>query len=170
MNYRIRPILEQDEPFMWDMLYESMYVPEGQQPFSRDILRDPSIAKYAEDWGRAGDTGLIAVTEAGEPLGTITARIFQEDNQGYGFVGVDVPELCMALSRSYRGQGIGTSLMKALFEELSHNGYARVSLSVDPNNAAAVKLYQRFGFEEVGVVGTSITMVADVCQTGTAEL
>lgn len=166
MNYTIRPITDQDVPFMWDMLYESMYVPEGQEPFSRDILQEPSIAKYAEHWGRAGDIGLIAVTDAEEPIGTITVRAFQEDNQGYGYVGADVPELGMAVSPSFRGQGIGTALMKALFEELSQNGYARVSLSVDPNNTAAVKLYQRFGFAEVGMSGTSITMVADVRQQG----
>ncbi|MCJ8013248.1 GNAT family N-acetyltransferase [Paenibacillus sp. KQZ6P-2] len=166
MNYTIRLITEQDVPFMWEMLYESMYVPEGQEPFNRDILRDPSIAKYAENWGRAGDIGLIAVTDEGEPLGTITTRFFQEDNQGYGYVGADVPELGMALSQTHRGQGIGTALMQALFEELHKNGIARVSLSVDPNNTAAVKLYQRFGFEKVGMAGTSITMVTDVRQSG----
>lgn len=162
MNYTIRPIAERDVPFMWDMLYESLYVPEGGKPFGREILQDPAIAKYAEHWGRPGDIGWIAVTDDGQPMGTITARLFDEINRGYGYVGPDVPELGMAISLSYRGQGIGTALMKALFDELKKRGISRVSLSVDPNNEAAVKLYRRFGFEDAGVVGTSVTMVADV--------
>ncbi|WP_136603929.1 GNAT family N-acetyltransferase [Paenibacillus dokdonensis] len=164
MNYTIRPLTDQDISFMWEMLYESMYVPAGQKPFSRDILQDPSIAKYAEQWGRDGDIGFIALTEDGQPMGTITARLFQENNPGYGYVGSDVPELGMALSQAFRGQGIGMALLRTLFEKLKNNGTTRVSLSVDPNNTAAVKLYQRFGFEEVGMVDTSITMVADVQQ------
>jgi ribosomal protein S18 acetylase RimI-like enzyme len=147
---------------MWDMLYESLYVPEGGKPFGREILQEPAIAKYAEHWGRPGDIGWIAVTDDGQPMGTITARLFDESNRGYGYVGPDVPELGMAISPSYRGQGIGTALMKALFDELKKRGISRVSLSVDPNNEAAVKLYRRFGFEDAGVVGTSVTMVADV--------
>lgn len=74
MNYTIRPIAERDVPFMWDMLYESLYVPEGGKPFGREILQEPAIAKYAEHWGRPGDIGWIAVTDDGQPMGTITAR------------------------------------------------------------------------------------------------
>ena len=167
MNYVVRPLIEEDVPFMWDMLYESMYVPEGQEPFSKDILREPAIAKYAEDWGREGDMGWIAVTEGGLPMGTITARLFSEENKGYGFVGADIPELGMALSPAYRGQGVGTALMQTLFDDLLWHGFTRVSLSVDPNNTAAVRLYQRFGFREVGMVDTSITMLAEVGPHGT---
>ncbi|MDR9856520.1 GNAT family N-acetyltransferase [Paenibacillus sp. VCA1] len=165
LNYAIRPISDQDIPFLWDMLYESLYVPEGGKPFGREILQDPAIAKYAEHWGRPGDIGWIAVTDDGQPMGTITARLFDESNRGYGYIGPDVPELGMAISQSYRGKGIGTALMKALFDELRKQGISRVSLSVDPNNEAAVKLYRRFGFIDVGVVDTSITMVADVKRT-----
>lgn len=41
MNYTIRQIMEQDVPFVWDMLYESLFVPEGAKPFDREILQDP---------------------------------------------------------------------------------------------------------------------------------
>ncbi|WP_374017990.1 hypothetical protein ABU162_28580 [Paenibacillus thiaminolyticus] len=45
---------------------------------------------------------------------------------------------------------------------LQEQGIDRVSLSVDPGHAAAVKLYQRFGFKPVGAAGTSITMLAHI--------
>nr|WP_254777327.1 GNAT family N-acetyltransferase [Paenibacillus sp. cl6col] len=95
-------------------------------------------------------------------MGSITVRYFSEDKPGYGFVSSEVPELGMAILPAYRGQGLGSALMKKLFAGLSEQGVERVSLSVDPDNAAAVKLYQRFGFKAVGEVGTSITMLAHV--------
>lgn len=162
MNYHIRPITEQDIPFLWIMLYESLHVPEGKEPFSRDIINEPSISKYVEDWGRKGDLGYIAENADGESTGSITVRYFSEDKPGYGFVSSEVSELGMAILPAYRGQGLGTILMKKLFAGLREQGIDQVSLSVDPRNAAAVKLYQRFGFKLVDEVGTSITMLAQV--------
>ena len=56
-NIQIRQATEQDIPFLWEMLYESLYVPEGEQPFAREIIEEPFMAKYVQDWGRAGDLG-----------------------------------------------------------------------------------------------------------------
>lgn len=158
LSYTIRPVTEQDVPFLWDMLYESIYVPEGHPTISRDILNDPAISKYVEGWGRKGDVGYIALDEAGKALGSITARIFEENSPGHGYVDEETPELGMALLEQYRGKGLGTALMRTLLDELRRQGIRQVSLSVDPNNYA-VKLYRKFGFEEIGICGTSITMV-----------
>ncbi|SFS41174.1 GNAT family N-acetyltransferase [Paenibacillus sp. 453mf] len=162
MNYSIRPIEAGDISFLWDMLYESLYVPEGQVPFSKEIIHDPFISKYVEGWGRDGDFGFIAIHEEGKPVGSITARYFNESNKGFGFVDHDVPELGMAILEDYRGIGIGSALLNELFKEARMKNIGRISLSVDPNNEAAMRLYQRFCFEEVGKVDTSITMVANV--------
>lgn len=162
MRYTIRSITEHDEPFLWDMLYESLYVPKGKEPFSRDIIKEPSLSKYVEDWGREGDLGYIAVSEEGMSLGSITARFFNEDNKGFGFVSNEVPELGIALKEEYRGIGIGRALLQRLIDVLKEKGIKKVSLSVAPDNIAAMKLYQRFGFKEVGMVDTSITMVLDL--------
>lgn len=162
MPYTIRPLSQNDIPFMWEMLYESLYVPEDHQPFNREILKDPLISKYVEGWGREGDFGFIAINKDGKPIGSITARYFNESNKGFGYIDADVPELGMALLEEHRGKGIGTALLDHLFHEAKQRGIKRLSLSVDPGNLPAVKLYQRFGFEEAGMVGTSITMVARV--------
>ncbi|WP_211748632.1 GNAT family N-acetyltransferase [Paenibacillus sp. Marseille-Q4541] len=160
--YTIKPITEQDEPFLWDMLYESLYVREGEEPFSREVIKESFLSKYVENWGRDGDLGYIAVGNTGQSLGSVTIRYFNENNKGFGYLSDDVPELGMALVKGYRGQGMGTALLTRLFEEMKRIGIKRVSLSVDPNNLPAVTLYQRFGFQEVGMVDTSITMVADI--------
>ncbi|MCR8656706.1 GNAT family N-acetyltransferase [Paenibacillus endoradicis] len=161
-KYTIRPITERDIPFLWDMLYESLYVPKGKDPFNRDVIKEPSLSKYVEEWGREGDLGYIAVDEEGQLLGSITIRYFNESNKGFGFVSNDIAELGMALKAEYRGIGIGTALLNMLINRMKEKEIKRVSLSVDSDNIVAVKLYKRFGFKEVGMVDTSITMVADL--------
>ncbi|WP_172196589.1 GNAT family N-acetyltransferase [Saccharibacillus qingshengii] len=160
--YRIRPAEARDVPFLWEMLFESLYAGEGREPFDRSILEEPSMRKYVEGWGRQGDFGVIAETPDGTPLGSATARFFGAADHGYGYVAPDVPELGMALLPGSRGRGIGTSLIRHLLDGLRERGVKRVSLSVDPGNEPAMKLYRRFGFQEAGREGTSITMVADL--------
>ena len=157
--YRIRPAESGDIPFLRDLLFQSLCVREGNPPFERSVLAEPAIRKYVEDWGRAGDIGLIVEDGSGRPLGAVTARFFDEAHKGYGYIADDVPELGMALLPEARGLGLGTALLEALFAKLREDGIERVSLSVDPDNKPAVKLYRRMGFEEAGWEGTSITMV-----------
>jgi ribosomal protein S18 acetylase RimI-like enzyme len=160
-TFFIRSITEQDITFLWDMLYESVYTPEGKEPASRDIINHPSISKYVEGWGRDGDIGYIAVNDLGEPIGSITIRYFNKDNRGYGYVNDETPELGMAVRSEYRGRGIGTELLKTLLEQAKMKGIYKLSLSVDPNNPA-MNLYKRFGFKEIGKEGTSITMIVNL--------
>ncbi|WP_248926196.1 GNAT family N-acetyltransferase [Paenibacillus hamazuiensis] len=154
----IRPATKKDVPFLWEMLYESIHVAEGKEKPDRNIVFHPSIAKYLENWGREGDFALVAVNESGEPVGSITLRFFKQADKGYGYVNDETPELGMAILPAYRGQGIGTALMKALVEYGRAAGIQAISLSVDPSNPA-MSLYKRTGFKEVGIEGTSITML-----------
>lgn len=160
-TYIIRSITEQDITFLWEMLFESIYTPEGQEPASRDIINNPSISKYVKDWGRDGDMGYIVVNDLGQSLGSITIRYFNKDNKGYGYVNDETPELGMAIRTEHRGRGIGTELLKILLEQAKMEAINTLSLSVDPNNPA-IKLYKRFGFKEVGMEGTSITMIVNL--------
>jgi ribosomal protein S18 acetylase RimI-like enzyme len=156
MPITIRALTTADEAFLWDMLYLAIYVPEDSLPISRDILNALEIAKYVKGWGRAGDSGLMALdSETMQPIGAIWLRLFSEDEPGYGYVAADIPELSIAVLPAYRGKGVGTQLMAALIERVKD---APISLSADPQNRA-VALYERFGFQAVGNSGTSTTML-----------
>ena len=61
MGYSIRPFDERDMQFLWEMLYQSIYVPEGQHQPSRDVLQEPNIEKYLKNWGRKDDHALVAL-------------------------------------------------------------------------------------------------------------
>jgi len=43
-KYTIRPAASADEPFLWEMLYAALYVPEGAPRPDRAILQEPSLA------------------------------------------------------------------------------------------------------------------------------
>jgi ribosomal protein S18 acetylase RimI-like enzyme len=58
--------------------------------------------------------------------------------------------LGMGVAASHRGRGIGAALLRATLEAASARGIARVELIVRADNAAAIALYQKHGFELEG--------------------
>jgi ribosomal protein S18 acetylase RimI-like enzyme len=157
LEYYIRPISLEDKPFLWEMLYHAIFVPEGSPAPSREIVNSPELARYVLHWGQPGDLGLLAVeTSTQQPLGAVWLRLFSKDHRGYGYLDDDTPELSMALRPAYRGKGLGTRLLSALFAT-AQNRYQAISLSVSADNPAA-RLYERLGFEIVRQEDTSLTM------------
>ena len=55
-----------------------------------------------------------------------------------------------AVSPAHRGKGIGEKIMKRIFQEAKGKGCKSIILSVRESNLAAIKLYTKFGFVEVG--------------------
>jgi len=55
----------------------------------------------------------------------------------------------LAVAPSARGQGVGTALLHAIFDEARRQGYAEVRLEVAGDNHRAQALYERMGFVAV---------------------
>lgn len=155
-EYTIRPLLPSDQLLLWEMLYESLYVPEGGVPFERNVVYQAGIARYVKDWGRENDSGFVAADENNQAVGAIWLRLLKGEEKGYGFVDERTPELGMAVLPAYRNKGIGTRLLSRLIESTA-NSYEYISLSVAAGNPAR-RLYQRQGFEIVREENGSLTM------------
>lgn len=156
MECIIRPLVSEDETFLWEMLYHALYVPEGQTALPREVIHLPEIARYVRDWGRKGDCGFLASDPVTvQPVGAVWLRLLLGENQGYGYVDDDTPELSIAVLPEHRGQGIGTELLTCLFSSVY--GHSSISLSVSEDNPA-LRLYQRFGFVIVRKSAGSLTM------------
>ena len=141
VSCELRAATASDEPFLWEMLYLALFVPAGEPPQPRSVLRDPGVARYVAGWGlRRGDSGVIALIN-GAPVGAAWLRCFPASEPGYGFVDEGTPELSMAVLRAYRGNGIGSRLIELLLQ-----GVDAASLSCDPANPAR-RLYVRHGFD-----------------------
>ncbi len=140
--YTIRELRREETELLEDFLYEALFVPEGAEPFPRDILKDPHLQIYTKEFGRYDSDHCLVAEADGRVVGAAWVRIMDD----YGHVDDDTPSLAISLYKEYRGLGIGTKLLSALMERLKKKGYERVSLSVQKANYA-VNMYRRAGFE-----------------------
>ncbi len=144
MNYTIRKIKEYEYPMLNDFLYEAIFIPKGIEPPPKTIIASPQLQFYVDQFGALKDDhGLVAEAE-GKIIGAVWVRIIND----YGHIDDKTPSLAISLYKEYRGQGIGTAMMKEMLALLKKSGYERVSLSVQKDNYAA-KMYQKIGFEIV---------------------
>lgn len=140
------------------MLYEALYVREGEDALPESVLDEPELRHYVEDFGeRPLDLGVVGLDGA-RPVGACWLRAFSRDDPGYGYVADDVPELAMAVVEEVRSRGLGTMLIEAVLRQAAEQEVELVSLSVDARSPA-LRFYERLGFEHVGWEGTSMTMV-----------
>jgi len=56
----------------------------------------------------------------------------------------------LAVEEKYRGRGIGTQLLKSLFQAFTERGIDKVTLSTPAEEIAAKRLYDKLGFETRG--------------------
>jgi [ribosomal protein S18]-alanine N-acetyltransferase len=88
-----------------------------------------------------GSRYFVVAEEAGEVVGYA----------GLGLAGPESDVQTIAVARAYWSKGIGSALLAALLAEARRRRCVAVFLEVRADNPRAQKLYQRFGFEEVGV-------------------
>lgn len=156
----LRPLAIGDQAFLHEMLREAdnwRLPPDAPRPPMTEVLADPHVRLYVEDWGRPGDDGVVAEV-AGTPAGACWLRLFTEESHGWGFVGPDVPELSIAVAPQHRERGIGGRLLAAAVTRAEQSGHPAVSLAVMPDNHRAHRLYLRAGFRRVAIVDGSAVM------------
>lgn len=133
----IRCIRENEIDLLKNFLYEAIFIPEGMEPPSRDIVEKPELRVYTDGFGaNPGDNCLVA-THEGKIVGAVWTRIMND----YGHVDDETPSFAISLYKDYRGIGIGTKLMEEMLDTLQEQGYKRASLAVQKANYA-VKMGQ----------------------------
>jgi RimJ/RimL family protein N-acetyltransferase len=101
-----------------------------------DIERRRRMAADVE----AADVVVLVAEAGGEPVGQLGLELAR-----YG-----VAELGMLVAAGWRGRGVGTALMAEAVQRARAAGAHKVALQVWPHNAAAIALYERFGFQREG--------------------
>ena len=148
MRALIRPLRQDDEPFLWQMLYYAAHMQEDGETSSDAAKNNPGVQKYVQGWGRETDMGVLALHPHDQcPLGAAWIRLLMEEKKLSSLIPDGTPELAIAVLPDYLGQGIGMQLMKHLLEAASQV-YPAVMLSVRMSNPARY-LYERMGFEIV---------------------
>ena len=141
MNYTVRVVTVEDEPIVWEMLRYASH-----ESSVKSVRQQPALARYASGWGKIGDLGCVAEQDT-VPIGMAWLRLWQGEDKGYGYIDNRIPELAIAVLPDYRGQGIGTHLLKQVLA-IAKDRFRAVSLSVRADNPV-VRLYERSGFIKV---------------------
>lgn len=156
-DYMIRPLYPEEIHLLRDFLYEAIFIPEGVEPPSRDVVDLPELRLYVEDFGKKKDDCCLVVEQDGKVVGAVWTRIMKD----YGHVDENTPSLSISLYKAYRNRGMGSRLIKEMLNLLENKGYHHVSLSVQKANYA-VRMYLKLGFEIIKETGEEFIMVKDL--------
>lgn len=148
MEYTIRKMTAPEHPLLRDFLYEAIFVPDGMKLPPRSITASPELQVYVAHFGASSDDFALAAEVGKKVVGAVWTRIMDD----YGHIDDETPSFAISLYKEYRGQGIGTALMKEMLSLLKAHGYKRASLSVQKANYAA-KMYQKIGFKVIKEAG-----------------
>lgn len=142
MEYQIRKIKEDEFKILDTFLYEAIFIPEGVEALSKEIIRLPELQVYIKDFGKNNGDNCFVAEVNNEIVGAVWVRIIND----YGHIDNETPSFSISLLKEYRNYGIGTKLMKRMLTELKHQGYKQASLSVQKKNYAS-HMYMKIGFE-----------------------
>jgi ribosomal protein S18 acetylase RimI-like enzyme len=145
MEYIIREMEPAEYPLLNDFLYQAIFIPEGMQPPPYEIIFQPELQVYTQNFGTSPHDRALAAAADGRIVGAVWVRIMHD----YGHIDADTPSFAIALDPEYRGQGIGTALMREMLETLRKAGYRQASLSVQKANYAE-RMYRKLGFQIIG--------------------
>ncbi len=153
----LRPITLQEYSLLDDFLYEAIFIPEGVEAPSKDIINAPELQVYVENFGECdGDMCFVA-----EVSGKVVGAVWVRSMDDYGHIEDGVPSFAISLYKEYRGFGIGTELMKRMLVELRARGYEKASLAVQKANYA-VKMYENVGFKIIDENEEEYIMVCEL--------
>jgi ribosomal protein S18 acetylase RimI-like enzyme len=103
------------------------------------IATEPPVDIEARAASWTLDGTLVAVSGA-EIVGSVHV---ERSPHGFGEIG-------MAVTREWRGRGVGSALLAGAIEWARERGLHKLSLGVFAHNAGAIALYRKFGFVEEG--------------------
>ena len=144
MQALIRKLRKDETGILREFLYESIFIPEGEEAPDRSIIDQPELAIYYDGFGKGKADNCIVAEVGGSVVGAVWTRIMND----YGHVDDETPSFAISLYEEYRGKGIGTMMMRQMLELLQEQGYEKASLAVQKANYA-VKMYENVGFKTV---------------------
>lgn len=159
IKYTIRPLREEETYLLRDFLYEAIYIPEGVEPPTKEVIDIPELKIYIEDFGKDKDDYCLVAETDHKVIGAVWVRIMND----YGHIDNNTPSLSISLYREYRNKGIGTELMKEMLKLLRNKSYHQVSLSVQKANYAT-NMYLELGFNIIRETDEEFIMIKNMNQ------
>ena len=105
------------------------------------------MSDYVQDDVDLNDIEYAAVAFDGEVL--VGAILAYQGEYGY-FPNSTYIDACV-IDKDYRGQGIGSKLMKFFDKKAKEAGIKTIVLHVNKNNQNAQRLYEARGYQQIGI-------------------
>lgn len=99
-----------------------------------------SLAVYEEILANPARNSCLVAEQEGQIVGFVCFRVVGEESE----------LLNLAVLPSFREQGVGSFLVEQTLQEVTARGATRIFLEVRDSNLAALRLYERLGFEQIG--------------------
>lgn len=158
MQVELRMLRDDETELLKRFLYEAIFIPEGVEPLDQSIINQPELALYYESFGSGeADNCIVAEENNNKIIGAVWTRIMND----YGHIDDDTPSFAISLFKEYRGQGIGTRMMRGMLALIKSQGYRQASLAVQKANYA-VKMYEKVGFKIVDENAEEYIMVCEL--------
>ena len=127
-------------------------VEQADEARLREILREPAVARWWPEpeppWPFEREPGLVALSLLvdGEVAGFI--QFHEEDDADFRSASID-----LFLTTAQHGRGLGTEAVRLVVRHLiDERGHHRITIDPAAANAAAIRSYQKVGFQPVGVL------------------
>lgn len=147
--------LRQLESYEYDVLptflYNSIYQNEDDELLDYEVIKKKQYNNYIADFGKETDNAIVWEIE-GRIAGLGWSRLFHEDDDSFGYVDENTPEITLSVLPGYDVQLIGPELIGVLFNELKIQGYKQVSINVDARYEY-LDMLEKLGFEEFDCCG-----------------
>lgn len=125
---------------------------------SRDLAVRSIAQLEGELFGRGAWNANMVREELDAPARTYLLDVLGEAEPavvrgyaGFWYDGEDAELMTIGVGKAYQRQGIAAALLQALVDEAKRQGASRMLLEVRVDNDPALALYQRFGFERMGL-------------------
>ena len=125
---------------------------------SRDLAVRSIAQLEGELFGRGAWNANMVREELDAPARTYLLDVLGEAGQavvrgyaGFWYDGEDAELMTIGVGKAYQRQGIAAALLQVLVDEAKRQGASRMLLEVRVDNDPALALYQRFGFERMGL-------------------
>ena len=156
--------------FWW---YYSASDAENIVPYKSDRDREAILEIFSQDWewlvaqspetySAAYRLDYKAPSPRPQDIGKMNIAVYRLDGNTVGFVTYHKVSfykgfiLFLAVKREYRGRGIAHELARYAIEQLRKRGSCIVELYTRADNYGAQRIYERIGFENVGIEGDFI--------------
>lgn len=105
---------------------------------------------FARGWAAAEFANYIADPSTASVYIACDARRKIAGFAVFRFAAGEAELLSLAVTRKWRGKGVGGALMQAARQDLRNSAVRHMFLEVEDGNAHALRLYKGLGFVEVG--------------------